>query len=180
MHTDYRCRDSIHPDGLTDYTRVAAVSPHPECIAENHHRRGALLVLIGAKVAAESWCSAQDTEPVRSDSSTAGRLGRPDAVSDSKLRGLEKRYSGKASRFGTPVEVIRVRDADRWYAFGEVAGADMHDPVPVRRWKRFQQNIVDEREHRCIRADANREYPDDDGSEPWRFLERAKCKSNIL
>ena len=122
-------------------------------------------VVLGHEAAAEHRLDADDVERVRRDEPARVRFGQPVVAADDHRAVLDQRHPGEraARARASPRSPGTTR---RRSAPARVARVDPHDPIGLVERQAAQQHGVDEREHRAVGADAERERGDGRQREP--------------
>ena len=90
----------------------------------------------------------------------------------------ERRKAGKRPR--RPAVVLEIEIRHPAIALRALASADDHDAIGIVERQAANQDGVDEREHRRVDADAQRQRDDGDGGEPAVLHEQPDREPNVL
>jgi len=177
-HADHGRWHVVHFDRAADDGWVAAIAVLPDTVAEDHHCGGAGTILLRAEVAAEQRLLADQPERVGRHIRTLESLGCASFIAD-----VHRLAAVRGERRQRPVRgpiVLEVRIRHAPVPIAGVARADGHDAIGIVERQTTNEHGVDEREHRRVDADAERERDHGHPREPAILHEEAERKTQVL
>ena len=175
-HTGDRVGPAIELDCRTDDIGSRIEPPAPEAIAQHDQVVPAGAAILASERAAHRRRRAEHREQSRREL-PANQSLRPDGAGDG-IRSIPERFDGfEYLRPLLPDVQVEAR-ALRVLPALRVPGRDPHQPVRIAVGKGSQEDAVDDGEHRCRGADAERDGQDRDDGKPQVAPERAKCRDD--
>jgi hypothetical protein len=135
-------------------------------------------IVRGAEVAADYRALADQLEHVGRLIRALKLLGRPPFVADVDERAEKQGEAGKGAAAFAPVEEVEARDARRPRPCIEHSERD--DPLRFAERQAANQHRVDDREHRRVHADAQRQRRRRDRREPAILDEQPRGVAKVL
>jgi hypothetical protein len=177
-HADDGDRQRVDADGFSDDAAIAGVAALPDAVADHHDRRRAGLIVFRTKASSERGLLPDDVEPVRGDVDARILLGDGIVRAEVHAAVEDDRHSGECPARPLPVLEILQRHAE--VAPPGVARVEHHDAVGIVERKPPEEDRIDNREHRAVGADAERERGDGGEREPPVLDQAARGEAQIL
>src|SRR6266446_521701 len=180
QHADDLSRHGVHPDVPAEDVWIGIKTLPPVGVGHDGHsvvlgHRGFLFT----EGATHREIDAEGREKIRRDAHDFCLLSRTGFADD--FAEVTKDGNARERRnVAAPLVVIGYRRAGILESSVRIGVEDRHQPIGLRKGKRTEQNGIDHREDREVRAETNRDRGERRDREGWSFAKLAKSELEIV